>query len=128
MTELEQQLIELKDENLNLREENLNLKEMCSWILKAQERAENPERRNNDYQETANEASELLRNPAFNTAYNDLITDIQRQILNSQPDQQEVRETCYLESQVLQRLLLKLQYQVNTASQREAERNNSQKL
>ena len=121
MTELEQQLSDLKAENLKLAE-------MCSWILKAQERAENPERRNNDYQETANEASELLRNPAFNTAYNDLIVDIQRQILNSQPDQQEVRETCYLESQVLQRLLLKLQYQVNTAQQKQAEQNNSQKL
>ena len=65
--------------------------------------------------DTAPQAVELLRNEAFKTAYSDLVVDIQRQILNSTPEQFDIRETCYLESQLLQKLAIKLSYQVKVA-------------
>tara|TARA_R110002020_G_scaffold445445_1_gene657346 strand:- start:3453 stop:3839 length:387 start_codon:yes stop_codon:yes gene_type:complete len=98
-----------------LKEENAHLRSQALWITKAQERSVNSDRRKGDYMETAPQALELLRNEAFKTAYSDMVVDIQRQILNSTPEQTEVRETCYLESQVLQKLAIKLSYQFKVA-------------
>tara|TARA_R110000851_G_scaffold210744_1_gene363291 strand:- start:1212 stop:1598 length:387 start_codon:yes stop_codon:yes gene_type:complete len=98
-----------------LKEENAHLRQQALWITKAQERSVNSDRRKADYMETAPQAMVLLKDEAFKTAYSDLFVDIQRQILNSTPDQVAIRENCYLESQVLQRLATKLNYQVKVA-------------
>lgn len=99
-----------------LKEQNQALRSMAQWLTEAQERSENAGKREAKYLDTAPKAVELLNNPAFNTAYNDLVVDLQRKILSSQPDEKDLRETCYLESQLLQRLLLKLDYQVKVAT------------
>jgi hypothetical protein len=98
-----------------LREENQALRQMAQWLKEAQERSENTGKREAKYLDTAPKAVELMQNPAFNTAYNDLVVDLQRKMLNSQPQEQELRETCYLETQLLQKILLKLDYQVKVA-------------
>ena len=94
------------------------IRPLAQWILEAQERNSDPEKRLQKYLETAEEARNLLNEDAFNTAFADLITDIQNQILNTGPDQTADRENYYLESQALQRILLKLNYQITIATER----------
>jgi hypothetical protein len=108
-----------KKEMQELRAEIHHLREINQWMIEAQERSEDPAKRKAKYTDTAPKAMELMRDLAFNTAYNDLMVDIQRRMLNSQPEQSELRETCYQESQCLQRLLLKLDYQVKVAQNKE---------
>lgn len=98
-----------------LKAENVQLQQQAIWISQAKDRSRSAARRKADYLETAPTAIELLDNQAFKTAYADMVVDIQRQILNSTPEQIDLRESCYLESNTLQKLVLKLDYQVKVA-------------
>lgn len=111
-----------EEENFSLKVENKKLAEMCGWILKAQERSQSEERKLNDYREALPATVELLQNMGFRTAYTDLMDQFQREFLNSQPEQKEVRESCYQKLQVLQALLLKLDYQAKVVRSADAEK------
>lgn len=112
-SEQSEQMQELREQNVLMLEENKRLVEMCQWILKAQQRSEDKsgKARENDYREALPETVELLQSGGFRTAYMDLMDQYQREFLNSKPEEKESRETSYLKSQVLQALLLKLDYQ-----------------
>jgi len=98
-----------------LREENQSLREMTMWLSKAQERSINADRRKADYMQTAPQAQVLLKEECFKTAYSDLIMDIQRKILNSNPEEVELRESCYRDLQSIQKMAIKLSYQLKVA-------------
>lgn len=48
-----------------------------------------------DAQQQADQASQLLRNDAFNTAFADLMADIEKQLFMTDPSAREQRETLY---------------------------------
>lgn len=48
-----------------------------------------------DAQQQADQASQLLRNEAFNTAFADLMADIEKQLFMTDPSAREQRETLY---------------------------------
>lgn len=120
-----------------LKAENSRLAEMCQWITQARNRSESAEVRLNDYREALPESVDLLMNKGFRTAYLDLMDQYQREFMNSQPDQPEVREASYVKCMTLQQLLLKIEYQSKLVKEADrakekallaAGRNNSQKL
>ena len=48
-----------------------------------------------DAQQQADQASQLLRNEAFNTAFADLMADLEKQLFMTDPSAREQRETLY---------------------------------
>tara|TARA_R110001632_G_scaffold105782_6_gene215348 strand:+ start:7484 stop:7843 length:360 start_codon:yes stop_codon:yes gene_type:complete len=103
-------------DNHDLLAENAKLAEMCQWMIGAQARGVNPERKLNDYREVREQTESLLQHRGFMTAYTDLLDSYQRDIINSQPHESVLRETSYLKTQVLKELLLKLDNQRKTVA------------